>query len=164
MSEPEARWGDWTSSTRNDPYPLFESMRAMCPVHQVRLADGNEAWLVLGYAGARQALKDGRISKDMLAALDHDPDVVDAGLPGPTFARHMLAVDPPDHTRLRGLVSKAFAPSRIAALEPELVKHFETRSCYAVCAASSLGSLIQATVGSFGGSGWRCRNRAGLAA
>jgi len=47
---------------------------------------------------------------------------------------------------------------------PEPVKHFETRSCHAVCAASSVGSLIQATVGSFGGSGWRCRNRAGLAA
>ena len=120
MSEPEARWGDWTNSTRNDPYPLFESMRATCPVHQVRLADGHEAWLVLGHAGARQALKDGRISKDMLAALDHDPDVVDAGLPGPTFAHHMLAADPPDHTRLRRLVSKAFAPSRIAGLEPAI--------------------------------------------
>ena len=95
-------------------------MRAKCPVHQVRLADGHEAWLVLGHAGARQALKDGRISKDMLAALDHDPDVVDAGLPGPAFARHMLAVDPPDHTRLRRLVSRAFAPTRVAALEPAI--------------------------------------------
>ena len=120
MSEPEARWGDWTAGTRNDPYPLFESMRAKCPVHQVRLADGHEAWLVLGHAGARQALKDGRISKDMLAALDHDPDVVDAGLPGPAFARHMLAVDPPDHTRLRRLVSRAFAPTRVTALEPAI--------------------------------------------
>src|SRR3984957_10468471 len=120
MTEPEARWGDWTSSTRNDPYPLFETMRVMSPVHQVRLADGHEVWLALGAAGARPALNDGRMSKDMLAALDHDPDVVDAGLPGPTFARHMLAVDPPDHTRLRRLVSKAFAPSRIAALEPAI--------------------------------------------
>ena len=46
----------------------------------------------------------------------------------------------------------------------EPVKHFETRSCHAVCATSSVGSLIQATVGSFGGWGRRCRNRAGLAA
>jgi chloride channel protein, CIC family len=46
----------------------------------------------------------------------------------------------------------------------ELVKHFETRSFHAVCAASSVGSLIQATVGSFGGSGRRWRNLAGLAA
>jgi cytochrome P450 len=89
-------------------------------VHQVRLADGHDAWLVLGHAGARQALKDGRLSKDMVTALAQDPDVVDAGLPGPAFARHMLAVDPPDHTRLRRLVSRAFAPSRIVSLEPSI--------------------------------------------
>jgi cytochrome P450 len=40
------------------------------------------------------------------------------GLPGPEFSRHMLNVDPPDHTRLRRLVSRAFTPSRVAALEP----------------------------------------------
>ena len=39
------------------------------------------------------------------------------GLPGPEFSRHMLNVDPPDHTRLRRLVSRAFVPSRVAALE-----------------------------------------------
>ncbi len=116
MAESATGWGAWTGSTQNDPYPLFESMRAECPVHQVRLADGHDAWLVLGHAAARQALKDQRISKDMVAALDQDPDVVDAGLPGPAFARHMLAVDPPDHTRLRRLVSRAFAPTRVAAL------------------------------------------------
>jgi cytochrome P450 len=89
-------------------------------VHQVRLADGHDAWLVLGHAAARQALKDGRLSKDMVTALRQDPDVVDAGLPGPAFAHHMLAVDPPDHTRLRRLVSRAFAPTRIASLEPSI--------------------------------------------
>ena len=44
------------------------------------------AWLVIGHDAARQALKDARFSKDMLAALDADPDVVDEGLPGPAFA------------------------------------------------------------------------------
>jgi cytochrome P450 len=123
MSEPAtARWGAWTGSTQNDPYPLFESLRSSCPVHQVRLGDGHEAWLVLGHAAARQALKDGRISKDMVAAFDQDPEVADEGLPGPAFARHMLAVDPPDHTRLRRLVSRAFSPTRVAALGPSIVR------------------------------------------
>jgi cytochrome P450 len=120
MSEPVPTWGAWDPATRNDPYPLFEAMRAKCPVQHVRLADGHDACLVLGHAAARQALKDGRLSKDMVAALDHDPGVADAGLPGPAFARHMLAVDPPDHTRLRRLVARAFAPTRIAALEPSI--------------------------------------------
>ena len=70
MSEPIAAWGAWDERTRNDPYPLFESMRAECPVQQVRLADGHDAWLVLGHEAARQALKDARLSKDIVAALD----------------------------------------------------------------------------------------------
>ena len=40
--------------------------------------------------------------------------------PGQAFSRHMLNVDPPDHTRLRRLVSRAFVPGRIAALEPAI--------------------------------------------
>ena len=75
---------------------------------------------MLGYDAARQALADPRISKDMLAALQDSGDVVAEGLPGPEFSRHMLNVDPPDHTRLRRLVSRAFVPSRIAALEPAI--------------------------------------------
>jgi cytochrome P450 len=89
-------------------------------VQPVRLADGHDAWLVLSHAAARQALNDRRLSKDMVAALDDDPDVVDEGLPGPAFSRHMLNVDPPVHTRLRRLVAPTFLPSRVAALEPAI--------------------------------------------
>jgi cytochrome P450 len=111
-------WGGWDDNTRDDPYPFLEQLRARGPVQAVHLADGHDAYVVLGHDAARQALKDPRLSKDMVAALAADPDVVDGGLPGPEFSRHMLNVDPPDHTRLRRLVSAAFAPSRIAALEP----------------------------------------------
>jgi cytochrome P450 len=89
-------------------------------VQKVRLADGHPAWVVLGYDAARRALYDPRISKDMLAALQDNGDVVAEGLPGPEFSRHMLNVDPPDHTRLRRLMSRAFVPPRIAALEPAI--------------------------------------------
>ena len=113
-------WGDWGPAVRDDPFGHFAEARARCPVQKVRLADGHPAWLVLGYDAARQALGDPQISKDMLAALAADGDVVAEGLPGPAFSRHMLNVDPPDHTRLRRLVSRAFAPGRIAALEPAI--------------------------------------------
>ena len=120
MTDTLATWGGWEPAIRDDPFGHFAEARARCPVQRVRLADGHPAWVVLGYDAARQALDDPRISKDMLAALEDDGDVVAEGLPGPEFSRHMLNVDPPDHTRLRRLVSRAFVPSRVAALEPAI--------------------------------------------
>jgi cytochrome P450 len=120
MADTLATWGGWEPAIRDDPFDHFAEARARCPVQRARLADGHPAWIVLGYHAARQALADPRISKDMLAALHDDGDVVAEGLPGPEFSRHMLNVDPPNHTRLRRLVSRAFVPSRIAALEPAI--------------------------------------------
>src|SRR5262249_26386109 len=85
-------------------------------VHEVTLVDGHRAWLVVGYEAVRAALNDPRLSKDMHAALATGADLVAEGLPGPAFARHMLSVDPPDHTRLRRLVSGSFSPRRVEAL------------------------------------------------
>jgi cytochrome P450 len=120
MADTLATWGGWEPAIRDDPFGHFAEARARRPVQKVRLADGHPAWVVLGYDAARHALGDPRISKDMLAALQDNGDVVAEGLPGPAFSRHMLNVDPPDHTRLRRLVSRAFVPGRIAALEPAI--------------------------------------------
>jgi cytochrome P450 len=110
-------WGDFD---RNDPYPLVAAVQEVGPVHHVTLVDGVDAWLVVGHDEAREVLKDARISKDMHAALALDGQVVAEGLPGPEFARHMLAVDPPDHTRLRRLVSSAFTPGAVESLRPRM--------------------------------------------
>lgn len=115
-----ARWGSWPPAVRDNPFPFFEQQRAACPVQDVTLADGHDAWVVLGHDAARQALNHPRISKDMAAALGEDPEVVAEGLPGPAFSHHMLNVDPPDHTRLRRLVQRAFAPSRVLTLQPRI--------------------------------------------
>jgi cytochrome P450 len=117
MPDTLATWGGWEPAIRDDPFGHFAEARGRCPVQRMRLADGHPAWVVLGYDAARQALSDPRFSKDMLAALEDNGEVVAEGLPGPEFSRHMLNVDPPDHTRLRRLVSRAFVPSRVAALE-----------------------------------------------
>ncbi len=113
MADPLATWGGWERAIRDDPFGHFAEARSRCPVQKARLADGHPAWVVLGYDAARQALNDPRISKDMVAALEEAGDVVAEGLPGPEFSRHMLNVDPPDHTRLRRLVSRAFVPARV---------------------------------------------------
>src|ERR1700694_5890572 len=110
----------WGSYDLDDPFPVFEKVRQLGAVHAVTLADGHDAWLVVGYEEARIALNDPRLSKDMHAALATGSGVVAEGLPGPAFARHMLSVDPPDHTRLRRLVSGAFSPRRIEGLRPRV--------------------------------------------
>jgi cytochrome P450 len=110
-------WGDYD---RDDPYPLFAQVQADGPVHEVTLADGHRAWLIVRHEEAKAALNHAAMSKDMHAALARDGAVVAEGLPGPAFARHMLSVDPPDHTRLRRLASAAFSRPRITALRPRI--------------------------------------------
>ncbi len=110
----------WGAFDLDDPFPLYAEVRELGPVHAVTLADGHEAWLVVRYEEAIAALNETRLSKDMHAALARGGEVVAEGLPGPEFARHMLSVDPPHHTRLRRLVSAAFSPRRVKALRPHV--------------------------------------------
>lgn len=110
----------WGAFDLDDPFPLFAAVRADAPVHQVTLADGHRAWLISRYDEARQALNDSRLSKDMSAAMAGEGDVVAEGLPGAALGRHMLAMDPPDHTRLRKLVAGAFTPRRVESLRPRV--------------------------------------------
>ena len=115
-----AALNEWGAHHRDDPYPLFAAVRKRGAVHPVTLVDGHDAWLVVRHDEARAALNDSSLSKDMQAALAGDAAVVSEGLPGPAFARHMLTVDPPDHTRLRRLVSSAFTPRRVELLEQRI--------------------------------------------
>src|SRR5690349_19718198 len=110
----------WGAYDRDDPFPVFADVLELGAVHAVRLADGHDAYLVVGFDEARRALNDPRLSKDMHAALASGDAVVAEGLPGPSFARHVLTVDPPDHTRLRRLLSVAFTPRRVEALRPRV--------------------------------------------
>ncbi|MEV0964643.1 MULTISPECIES: cytochrome P450 [unclassified Streptomyces] len=111
----------WEFAT--DPYPAYAWLREHAPVHRTRLPSGVEAWLVTRYADARQALADQRLSKD---PAHHDEPAHakgKTGIPGERKAElmtHLLNIDPPDHTRLRRLVSKAFTPRRVAEFAPRV--------------------------------------------
>ncbi|MFD5429425.1 cytochrome P450 [Streptomyces sp. NPDC127084] len=111
----------WEFAT--DPYPAYAWLREHAPVHRTRLPSGVEAWLVTRYTDARQALADQRLSKN---PAHHDEPAHakgKTGIPGERKAElmtHLLNIDPPDHTRLRRLVSKAFTPRRVAEFAPRV--------------------------------------------
>ncbi|MFD0279850.1 cytochrome P450 [Kitasatospora sp. NPDC127111] len=106
-----------------DPYPAYAWLREHEPVHRTTLPSGVEAWLVTRYADARQALADSRLSKNPVHHSGQAHRTGRVGIPGERQAdlmTHLLNIDPPDHTRLRRLVSKAFTPRRVAEFEPRV--------------------------------------------
>ena len=111
----------WEFAT--NPYPAYAWLREHAPVHKTRLPSGVEAWLVTRYADAKHALADPRLSKN---PAHHDEPAHakgKTGIPGERKAElmtHLLNIDPPDHTRLRRLVSKAFTPRRVAEFAPRV--------------------------------------------
>src|SRR4030088_452521 len=92
---------------REDPYPLYRYLHAAAPV---QWNDVLGAWTLVRYADVVEALTDARFSADR----NIDP------FEGYTVAKSMLVSDPPDHTRLRGLVQKAFTPRMIEQLRPRI--------------------------------------------
>ncbi|MGC0383145.1 cytochrome P450 [Streptomyces sp. SAI-195] len=111
----------WEFAT--DPYPAYAWLRQHSPVHWTKLPSGVEAWLVTRYSDAREALADGRLSKNPEHHAEDAGGKSKTGIPGERSANlmtHLLNIDPPDHTRLRRLVSKAFTPRRIAEFAPRV--------------------------------------------
>ncbi|WP_424892085.1 cytochrome P450 family protein [Streptomyces sp. XH2] len=107
----------------SDPYPAYAWLREHAPVHRTALPSGVEAWLVTRYADARQALADQRLSKNPVHHSESAHGKGKVGIPGERSANlmtHLLNIDPPDHTRLRRLVSKAFTPRRVAEFAPRV--------------------------------------------
>jgi len=96
-----------------DPYPTYQRLRREEPVHHSPLG----FWVLTRYEDVVAALRDPRLAKEAIAAF------VAARLgttPSTATALSMLDRDPPDHTRLRGLVSKAFTPRVVEGLRPRI--------------------------------------------
>jgi cytochrome P450 len=103
-----------------DPYPVYHHLRSKDPVHW----DGPlNAWVVTRHADVVTALGDARLSAERI---NLSTDWLPTGLRetlGPVFralSRQMLFLDPPDHTRLRGLVNKAITPRVVEGMRPHI--------------------------------------------
>ncbi len=105
-----------------DPYPLYREVRDRDPFHRSRLAGG---WVLARYADVAAVLKDDRFLADdrkLPFQMKQRQQLIKDGLmePDEALSPSMLRSDPPDHTRLRGLVSKAFTPRTVEALRPRI--------------------------------------------
>ena len=96
-----------------DPYPTYRRLRTEDPVHHSPL----DFWVLTRYEDVVAVLRDPRFIKEPLAAFVAAR--FGAAVP-PGVGVSMLDRDPPDHTRLRSLVSKAFTPRVVEGLRPRI--------------------------------------------
>ncbi len=100
-----------------DPYPFYRELREKAPVFKTPMG----FWLVSRYEDVALVLRDKRFGKDFEGNMVRrygssrmeEPAIA-------SLARTMLVLDPPDHTRLRGLVTKAFTARRVADMRPRI--------------------------------------------
>ncbi|WP_037075470.1 cytochrome P450 family protein [Pseudonocardia spinosispora] len=120
------RFDLWAEQMSVDPLPTLARMRAEAPL--VRLHNPNQdapEWHVTRYADVVALLRDPRFSKDKRKLSDEARGRYFRVTEFDGLDKHMLFADPPEHTRLRSLVAKAFTPRRIADLRPSVEKATE---------------------------------------
>ncbi len=109
-----------TPEGRADPYSRYAALRAQAPVHRSAIG----FWVLTRYADCQRVLRDPHVSKDFSGAtralgLSEEQQAEQAAFRDDHS--NMLFADPPDHTRLRGLATRAFTPRTVEALRGRIV-------------------------------------------
>ncbi|TAJ90089.1 MAG: cytochrome P450 [Reyranella sp.] len=120
---------------REDPYPYYERFRGPTPLLPV----GETIWFALGHADVTTMLRHPNLSTDESHAATEAERVEE----DPNRSRSLLFMDPPDHTRLRGLVARAFTPRRIDELRAT-TQAIATELVDAMAAKTGPVDLVQA--------------------
>ncbi|KJK51024.1 cytochrome P450 [Lentzea aerocolonigenes] len=109
-----------------DPPARIAELRSSRPVSPMLFPDGHEGWLITGYEAVRAALADTRFSSRQDLGILHVPYPVpgmpEQTEPSPQVPGLFLAMDPPDHTRLRRKLTGAFTVRRMKALEEHIIE------------------------------------------
>ncbi|HEX4225654.1 MAG TPA: cytochrome P450 [Pseudonocardiaceae bacterium] len=109
----------FTETTGPARRAAFDELAAGGPAQKITLFTGVPAWLITGYAEVRQVLLDPNVVKSVNETphRDHVPDWLRAAM-----NTHMLSSNPPQHTRLRKLVTAAFTRRRVEGLEARITE------------------------------------------
>jgi cytochrome P450 len=101
-----------------DPYPSYAKLREHSPMHPLPMMN---AWLASRHSDVTAVLRDRRFGKDFVDRMTKRFGEQVFEEPVYRSMRHwMLQQDPPDHTRLRGLVVKAFTARRMEDMRPRI--------------------------------------------
>lgn len=111
-----------SQETKRDPVAFSTSLREKGSlIYLTSILDLGEGWIVTGYDDAAAILKDFRFIKDPLkTSLLGSPKETSFVIKMLSMRRDLLVIDPPDHTRLRHLVSKAFTSRVVEQLRPRI--------------------------------------------
>ena len=112
MATPELEFNPYDPAFNADPYPTYHRLRAEDPVHRTPMG----FWILTRYDDVATVLRDARFGRKGFDELIRDRFGEN------TFDQAMLFRDPPDHTRLRALVNKAFTPRVIEEMRAKIQK------------------------------------------
>jgi cytochrome P450 len=107
-----------------DPYPFYARLRDEAPIHWDQRAGMDGGWVLTRHADVMTALRSPHLAADRLmpSSLDWVPEQYRAAAEQVFRAmpHQLLFLNPPDHTRIRGLVSKAFTPRLLEGMRPHI--------------------------------------------
>ncbi|AXB41675.1 cytochrome P450 [Amycolatopsis albispora] len=109
-----------------DPPSAITRLRETRPVSPLAFPDGHQGWLVTGYEAVRRLMADTRFSSRQDIGIVHVPYEVE-GMPAPTepsppMPGVFIAMDPPEHGRLRKRLTGAFTVKRMKQLEEQIIE------------------------------------------
>lgn len=107
---------------RANPYPLYHQLRSVEPIHQSFAG----MWVITRYADAKAVLRDPRFCVNKMPKnvkhKSHSLEQGDFNTLAQAIDKWLIYLDPPEHTRLRGLISKAFSSTSVNILRPQIQK------------------------------------------
>lgn len=103
-----------------NPYPVYHQLRSVEPIHQSFAG----MWVITRYADAKAVLRDPRFCVNTMPKnvkhKSHSLEQRDFNALAQVIDKWLIFLDPPEHTRLRGLISKAFSSTSIKFLRPKI--------------------------------------------
>ena len=106
---------------KEDAYEIYKDSRKKQPILFVNQVEIGKEWLITRYEDALPLLKDNRLKKDWTNVFSQDIKNMYLSVDNSDhLTTHMLNSDPPNHSRLRSLVQKAFTPKMIAQLDKRI--------------------------------------------